>query len=91
MEQQKQEYKTPQGQVCIVTDYTRLIVENADAFPALSKRLEEIHNREWNYRMTDEAREDYKDAVEMKNTVRKTTCFFCWKRGSGRNIWTGTF
>ena len=66
MEQQKQEYKTPQGQVCIVTDYTRLIVENAEVFPALAKRLEEIHNREWNYRMADDARESYDAAVELK-------------------------
>ena len=66
MEQQKKEHRTPQGQVCIVTDYSRLIVENADAFPALAKKLEQVHNREWNYRMEDEAREDYKDAVELK-------------------------
>ena len=46
MEQQKQEYRTPQGQVCIVTDYSRLIVENADAFPALAKKLEQVHNLE---------------------------------------------
>ena len=91
MEQQKQEYKTPQGQVCIVTDYTRLIVENADAFPALSKRLEEIHNREWNYRMTDEAREDYKDAVEMKKYRPEDYMFFLleeriWQKHLDRNI-----
>ena len=56
MEQQKKEYRTPQGQVCIVTDYTRLIVENADAFPALAQKLEQVHNKEWNYRMEDEAK-----------------------------------
>ena len=58
MEPQKKEYRTPQGQVCIVTDYTRLIVENADEFPALAKKLELVHNQEWSYRMTDEAKED---------------------------------
>jgi len=66
MEQQKKEYRTPQGQVCIVTDYTRMTVENADLFPALAKKLEHVHNTEWNYRMTDEARDGYKDAVELK-------------------------
>ena len=63
MEQQKQEYRTPQGQVCIVTDYTRLIVENAEAFPALAKKLEEVHNREWALIMKSEAETGYEDAV----------------------------
>ena len=66
MEQQKKEYRTPQGQVCIVTDYTRLIVENADQFPALAKKLEQVHNEEWNYRMEDDARTSFNDAVELK-------------------------
>lgn len=91
MEQQKKEYRTPQGQVCIVTDYTRLIVENADAFPALAKKLEQIHNNEWNYRMTDEAREGYKDAVELKKYRPEDYMYYLleeriWQRYLDRNI-----
>ena len=91
MEQQKQEYRTPQGQVCIVTDYSRLIVENADAFPALAKKLEQVHNREWGYRMEDEAREDYKDAVELKKHRPEDYMHYLleervWQKYLSRNI-----
>ena len=90
MEQQKKEYRTPQGQVCIVTDYTRLVVENADEFPALAKKLEQGHNREWSYRMTDEAKEDYKDAVELKMHRPEDYMYFLleeriWQRYLDRN------
>ena len=91
MEQQKKEYRTPQGQVCIVTDYTRLVVENADEFPALAKKLEQVHNQEWSYRMTDEAKEDYKDAVELKMHRPEDYMYFLleeriWQRYLDRNI-----
>ena len=91
MEQQKQEYKTPQGQVCIVTDYTRLFVENADAFPALAKKLEQVHNTEWNYRMADDARESYNDAVELKKYRPEEYMHFLleeriWQKYLDRNI-----
>ena len=71
MEQQKKEYRTPQGQVCIVTDYTRLV--------------------EWSYRMTDEAKEDYKDAVELKMHRPEDYMYFLleeriWQRYLDRNI-----
>ena len=91
MEQQKKEYRTPQGQLCIVTDYTRLIVENADAFPALAKKLEQVHNKEWNYRMTDEAREGYGAAVELKKYRPEEYMHFLleeriWQKYLDRNI-----
>ena len=91
MEQQKKEYRTPQGQVCIVTDYTRLVVENADEFPALAKKLEQVHNQEWSYRMADEAKEDYKDAVELKMHRPEDYMYFLleeriWQRYLDRNI-----
>ena len=91
MEQQKKEYRTPQGEVCIVTDYSRLTVENADAFPALAKKLEQVHNRNWNYRMEDEAREDYKDAVELKKHRPEDYMHYLleervWQRYLDRNI-----
>ena len=91
MEQQKKEYRTPQGQVCIVTDYSRVIVENAEAFPALAKKLEQVHNTEWNYRMEDEAREGYKDAVELKKYRPEEYMHFLleeriWQKYLDRNI-----
>ena len=91
MEQLKKEYRTPQGQVCIVTDYTRLIVENADAFPALAQKLEQVHNKEWNYRMEDEAKEDYNDAVELKKHRPEEYMHFLleervWQKYLDRNI-----
>ena len=91
MKQQTQEYKTPQGQVCIVTDYTRLIVENEEAFPALAKKLEQVHNKEWNYRMEDEAREGYNDAVELKKYRPEDYMHFLleervWQKYLDRNI-----
>ena len=65
MEQQKQEYRTPQGQVCIVTDYSRLI--------------------------EDEAREDYKDAVELKKHRPEDYMHYLleervWQKYLSRNI-----
>ena len=91
MEQQKQEYKTPQGQVCIVTDYSRVIVENADAFPALAKKLEQVHNTEWKYRMEDEAREGYNGAVELKKYRPEDYMYYLleeriWQKYLDRNI-----
>ena len=91
MEQQKQEYKTPQGQVCIVTDYKRLIVENAKAFPALAKKLEQVHNTEWKYRMDDEAREGYNGAVKLKKYRPEDYMYYLleeriWQKYLDRNI-----
>ena len=91
MEQQKQEYKTPQGQVCIVTDYSRVIVENADAFSALAKKLEQVHNTEWKYRMEDEAREGYNGAVELKKYRPEDYMYYLleeriWQKYLDRNI-----
>lgn len=91
MEQQKKEYRTPQGQVCIVTDYTRLIVENADQFPALAKKLEQVHNEEWNYRVEDDARTSFNDAVELKKHRPEDYMHFLleeriWQKYLDRNI-----
>ena len=91
MEQQKKEYRTPQGQVCIVTDYTRLIVENADRFPALAKKLEQVHNTEWKYRMEDDARTGFNDAVELKKHRPEDYMHFLleeriWQKYLDRNI-----
>ena len=91
MEQQKKEYRTPQGQVCIVTDYTRLIVENADQFPALAKKLEQVHNTEWKYRMEDDARTGFNDAVELKKHRPEDYMHFLleeriWQKYLDRNI-----
>jgi len=91
MEQQLQEYRTPQGQVCIVTDYTRLIVENAEAFPALAKKLEAVHNREWALIMKSEAETGYEDAVEMKKYRPEDYMHFLleeriWQKYLDRNI-----
>ena len=91
MEQQNQEYRTPQGQVCIVTDYTRLIVENAEAFPDLAKKLDEVHNREWSLRMKTEAETGYEDAVELKKYRPEDYMHFLleeriWQKYLDRNI-----
>ena len=91
MEQQKQEYRTPQGQVCIVTDYKRLTLLNAEAFPALAKRLEETHNREWKYNLEDDARENYDRAVELKKYRPEDYMYFLleervWLHHVDRNI-----
>lgn len=91
MEQQKKEYRTPQGQVCIVTDYTRVTLENADVFPALAKKLEQVHNEEWNYRMADDAQASFNDAVELKKYRPEDYMHFLleervWQKYLDRNI-----
>lgn len=91
MEQQIQEYRTPQGQVCIVTDYSRVIVENAEVFPDLAKGLEEQHNKKWASRLAVEARDSYENAVELKKYRPEDYMHFLleeriWQRYLNQNI-----
>ncbi len=66
MEQQKQEFRNEKGQVCIVTDYNRLLVKNREAFPALAEALEAKHNRVWQEKLAADLEASKPDALELK-------------------------
>lgn len=91
MQQQTEEFKNDKGQVCIRTEYNRLLVKNREAFPALAEALEEKHNRVWKEKLAADLEESKPDAIELKKNRPEDYMYFLleerlWQKHADRNV-----
>jgi len=91
MDRQYKEYHTPLGKICIVTDFNRVLVKNAELYPALAKSLEVLHNQVWKEKLEADANDSMPYAIEFKKNRSEEYRYFLLEERlrqvyAGRNV-----